>query len=105
MLTVPELTAGIPKGVAMATVLVSGGLGRSVDLYRDPDGIGPGLSGRAGAARGHRPGSARPLPPGRGAVPSVHPRAGPAGAIRSRPGRTPAATMIAARHRSPSAPT
>ena len=44
-------------------------------------------------------------PPGRCAVPSVHPRAGPGCTTRSRPGRAPAVAMIAARHRSPSAPT
>ena len=48
---------------------------------------------------GTRP-AARPC-----AVPSVHPRAGPGCTTRSRPGRAPTATMIAARHRSPSAPT
>jgi hypothetical protein len=48
---------------------------------------------------------ARDRPPGRCAVPSVHPRAGPGCTTRSRPGRAPTATMIAARHRSPSAPT
>jgi hypothetical protein len=42
---------------------------------------------------------------GRCAVPSVHPRAGPGCATRSRPGRARAVAMIAARHRSPSAPT
>jgi hypothetical protein len=46
-----------------------------------------------------------PHSPGRCAVPSVHPRAGPGCATRSRPGRTRAVAMIAARHRSPSAPT
>ena len=43
-------------------------------------------------------------PPGRCAVPSVHPRPGPGCTARSRPGSAPAAAMIAARHRSPSAP-
>ena len=48
---------------------------------------------------------ARDRPPGRCAVPSVHPRAGPGCTTRSRPGRAPTAAMIAARHCSPSAPT
>ena len=48
---------------------------------------------------------ARDRPPGRCAVSSVHPRLGPGCTTRSRPGRAPTATMIAARHRSPSAPT
>jgi hypothetical protein len=48
---------------------------------------------------------ARDRPPDRCAVPSVHPRAGPGCTTRSRPGRAPTATMIAARHCSPSAPT
>src|SRR6185437_3028571 len=48
---------------------------------------------------------ARDPPPGWCAVPSVHPRAGPGCTTRSRPGRGPAVAMIAARHRSPSAPT
>ena len=48
---------------------------------------------------------ARDRPPGRCAVPSVHPRTGPGCTARFRPVRAPAAAMIAARHRSPSAPT
>jgi hypothetical protein len=48
---------------------------------------------------------ARDWPPGRCAVPSIHARAGPGCTTRSRPGRAPTATTIAARHRSPSAPT
>ena len=54
------------------------------------------------AASGTR---ARDRPPGRCAVPNVHPRAVPGCTTRSRPGRAPAVAMIAARHRSPSAPT
>jgi hypothetical protein len=45
-----------------------------------------------------------PRPAARCAVPSVHSRAGPGRTTRSRPGRAPAATMIAARQRSPSTP-
>jgi len=48
---------------------------------------------------------ARDRLPARCAVPSVHPSAGPGCATRSGPGRAPAVAMIAARHRSPSAPT
>ena len=47
---------------------------------------------------------ARDRLPARCAVPSVHPSAGPGCATRSGPGRAPAVAMIAARHRSPSAP-
>ena len=43
-------------------------------------------------------------PPGRCSVPSAHPKAGPGCATGSRPGRASAVAMIAARHRSPSAP-
>ena len=93
----------------MATVLVSVVFGRGVDLDRDPDGIGPGFPGRAGAARGHRPNAARSLPlpaprhetgrPAGALYPAFTPGQAPGCTTRSRPGRAPTATMIAARHR------
>jgi hypothetical protein len=93
---------GIATAIVAALAVLAG-----VFITRGVLGI-PVLAPKAASAFGDSSASgtpARDRPPGRCAVPSVHPRAGPGCATRSRPGRAPAVAMIAARHRRPSAPT